>query len=257
MIFYFSSCGNTRWMAETLAEALGERLLSIPELMKEGRYDFEIDEGETLGFCFPTYGWRVPSIVRKFISRLKIEPLSVSYCFMATTCGDETGLMQPELVKLLKRKSLDLDLSFSLTMPESYVLLPGFKLDTHSKAIEKVTKAKRELQDFAKIIKNREKGLNFCFKGSMPFFKTHILGGLFDTLLTTDRYFWVEKDKCNSCGLCQRNCPVEDINLLGGRPEWKHTGECLTCLACYHHCPTNAIQWGRFTKKKGQYRYKY
>jgi len=72
MIFYFSGTGNTRWAAQQLAEATGERLLFIPEQMK-GNCHYELEENERLGFCFPTHGWMPPKIVLNFISRLEIN----------------------------------------------------------------------------------------------------------------------------------------------------------------------------------------
>ena len=42
MIFYFSGTGNTRWVAGEIAKAIGEELLSIPDLIREGRYEFKL-----------------------------------------------------------------------------------------------------------------------------------------------------------------------------------------------------------------------
>jgi len=69
MIFYFSGTGNTRWAAEHLAAATGERLLFIPEELK-GDCRYTLAAGERIGFCFPTHGWQPPRIVRQFIRRL-------------------------------------------------------------------------------------------------------------------------------------------------------------------------------------------
>ena len=30
-------------------------------------------------------------------------------------------------------------------------------------------------------------------------------------------------------------------------------GKCIGCLSCYHHCPNKAIQYGNYTKTKGQF----
>ena len=70
MIFYFSGTGNTRWVATTIANAIGEELLYIPDLLRNGRYKFELQEDERIGFCFPTHGWQPPKIVRDFIQKL-------------------------------------------------------------------------------------------------------------------------------------------------------------------------------------------
>ena len=50
MIFYFSGTGNTRWVAQQIAEAIGEELLCIPDMMKERRFEFKLQEGERIGF---------------------------------------------------------------------------------------------------------------------------------------------------------------------------------------------------------------
>ena len=45
MIFYFSGTGNTRWAAQELATATGERLLNIAEeIYGDCRYAVEGDE---------------------------------------------------------------------------------------------------------------------------------------------------------------------------------------------------------------------
>ena len=70
MIFYFSGTGNTRWVAGEIAKAIGEELLYIPDLIRQGQYAFTLKEGERLGFCFPTHGWQPPRIVRNFIKKI-------------------------------------------------------------------------------------------------------------------------------------------------------------------------------------------
>ena len=62
MIFYFTGAGNTRWAATQIAEAIGEELLFIPDLIREGRNEFSLQEEERIGFCFPTHGWQPPRI---------------------------------------------------------------------------------------------------------------------------------------------------------------------------------------------------
>ena len=97
MIFYFSGTGNTRWIAQQLAEATGEELLFIPDEMKKGMMRYELKAGERLGFCFPTHGWQPPRIVRKFIRKAqfvrgnednKTNTNYTNYVFAVTTCGD-------------------------------------------------------------------------------------------------------------------------------------------------------------------------
>ena len=53
---------------------------------------------------------------------------------------------------------------------------------------------------------------------------------------------------------CYYESNIRDIlsQQADGRPEW--SDHCTQCLACFHICPVNAIQYGKFTKEKKQYR---
>ena len=95
MIFYFSGTGNTKWVAQQLAEATGERLCYIPDELKAGVLSYQLKSGERLGFCFPTHGWQPPRIVRDFIRRSAFtwDGSQMPYVFAVTTCGDNMGCL--------------------------------------------------------------------------------------------------------------------------------------------------------------------
>ena len=65
-----------------------------------------------------------------------------------------------------------------------------------------------------------------------------------------DRKFWVD-DKCNTCGLCLKVCPAENIEMAGEKPVWRH--RCEQCLACIQWCPQEAIQYGEKTIRYQRY----
>jgi ferredoxin len=59
-------------------------------------------------------------------------------------------------------------------------------------------------------------------------------------------------ESCTSCGICAKVCPVENIELVDGRPVWGSA--CEQCLACLNLCPASAIQHGKTSADQSRYR---
>lgn len=291
MIFYFSGTGNTRWAAIRLATATQERLIDIAEEMRRIKSSgadktdpFILKRGERLGFVFPVHGWRVPRLVRDFLSRLVItlptedvssaDSPTVSYTiknfhqapfsYAVCTAGDSIGLTIENLnavlasnVSLRQLGIHEVSSAYSLIMPESYVGLPFMDVDSKEKEIRKKEKSAQELEVICEEVFNRKEGVNRLVKGFWPWGMTKIVGGFFEHVLITDKRFHITKEKCVKCGICANVCPVGDIEGSKGKlPQWLHHKDCLTCFCCYHHCPHHAIEFGHQTQKKGQYYFK-
>lgn len=287
MIFYFSGTGNTKWAASKLAAATREDLISIAPYMRadESSHNlaepFILKENERLGFVFPVHGWRVPKLVREFISKMKIlrEPSDASaenkakaddcqknrpFAYCVCTAGDSIGLTIENLNKVISQNPslqalgiTEVSSSYSLIMPESYIGLPFMDVDPKEREIRKKENAAQELAVVCEEIFDRKEGINRLVKGPIPWFFTKVVGGFFENVLITDKRFHVEKDRCVKCGICANVCPVGDIKGGHGEfPVWLHHKDCLTCFTCYHHCPHHAIEFGNQTQKKGQYYFK-
>lgn len=272
MIFYFSGTGNSKWAAKTLALETGDTLVSIPEVINSD-CSFTIEKDEHVGFIFPIHGWRVPNIVKEFLTKLTIKTLGEDtshvkhYCFCLVTAGDSIGKamerFQQQLKSVTVNDALSLKAVCSLIMPESYVGLPGMDVDTKEKELKKKELASKQLKEFSNILKQRPHkdsnqiwGWNQLIRGPIPYFFSGPVGGFFERFLITDKPFHVDSRRCVKCGICANVCPVSDIKGgLGFEPEWLHNGKCLTCFSCYHHCPHHAIEFGKRTQKKGQYFY--
>ena len=245
MILYYSGCGNSRWVAETLADQLHERLLFIPDTAP----DLDVQEGESLGFVFPVYAWAPPQLVLDFVQRMSFRQRP-SYIWFACTCGDEGAFTRQVFSRHLRKKGLMLDACFCLQMPETYVAFPGFALDTPTDEQRKIEKVRADLPRVAQMIADRTRKHYEMIWGTFPLTKTYLLRPLFYRFIITDRHFR-STDACIGCGRCAKACPLHNIQLDDNRPHW--LGHCTHCMSCYHHCPTNAIQYGNVTAGKGQY----
>ena len=252
MILWYSGCGNSRFVADTLSrELLDDNMVFIPEAARQGTV-LEFGPDDVLGIVFPVYSWSVPKLVSEFLRTATIKG-KPAYIFAACTCGDETGLTIKHLKKDLRKQGLTIDAFFSFQMPETYVNLPGFKLDTPENAERKINSTKESIKDAVKLIKECAQGNFDRLKGGSSFLKSNILKPLFYGLLITDRKFRVS-DTCIGCGICAKNCPLQNITMQNDRPHWN--GHCTNCMSCYHRCPQNAINFGKATLNKGQYYFK-
>ena len=214
MIFYLSATGNTRWAAEYLAQATGEKLISMAEAI-HSNCQFLLAEDERIGFVFPVHGWRPPRLVRKFLSQTELRGVDGHFCF---------------------------------------ALFPFMDVDKPEKEKAKKQQAEKQLHEFAEEIRQRKRGICKTYKGHWPRTNSWLLGTIFDRLLISDKPFRVNADKCIRCGKCVEACITGNMTGGKGKlPQWKHLGDCCTCFACYHHCPVRAIEYGGRTKNKGQY----
>ena len=88
MIIYFTGTGNSRFLARKLAAALGDQLVSAPELIKRGERGKFYSEKPWVFVC-PTYGWQIPRIFRSFIEDSEFDGAKDAYFVM--DCGSGVG----------------------------------------------------------------------------------------------------------------------------------------------------------------------
>lgn len=258
MIFYFSGTGNTRWLANQLAQAMGDSVVNIADAVVNGSYEYAIDSEERIGFCFPVHGWRPPFLVRDFVKRIRLDGYHGQFCYAFATCGDDVGLTFDYLTEDLQSNDIKLDSVFSVIMPETYNFPIIDQIDTPESAERKIAVASERLSNLLPNILERRCGFKEINASRWPRTNSVLLGSYFLKHWVTDSKFTVDADACQHCGLCSKVCPVGNIECGDGNiPKWQHNGLCTTCFSCYHHCPAHAIDFANRTKgKKRQYYFK-
>lgn len=253
MIFYFSGTGNSKWVAERIAEAIQDKLFFIPDAINQQKSDklftgYNLAKGEKLGFIFPCYAWGIPVFIADFIRNVVIN--NVSYVYYICTCGDDTGMLQQEMCNLLEERGWTCHLGYDIKMPESYVNLPGFDVDPKDKETRKINFAKVRIDEAVDDIIDQRRGTFETIPGDFPKIKSGLLRTAFYRWLMTAKYFKTNEN-CNRCGKCVKECSFGNIKLFDGKVVWGEN--CVNCMRCYHSCPQHAIEWGKWTKNKGQY----
>ena len=248
MIFYFSGVGNSAWVAQKLGNMLHDRVLAIAEEIHQEAIYIPA-KGERVGFVFPVYGWEPPKIVLDFIRKMQMQ--TPDYLYFVCTCGDDTGKTNRIFTQAIEVKGWRCHAGYSITMPDTYVCLPGFDVDPEDELKRKTENAAARVKFIADELEQKVVHDKYnCLEGAFPNVKTYVLGGLFRKFLMSPKPFHAT-DVCISCGLCEKRCPVHNIKVEG-KPQWG--SDCTMCLACYHACPVQAIQYGGRTKGKGQYK---
>lgn len=247
MIFYFSGTGNSKWVAQQLALSLNDQISFIPSVLDVSDYTFADDE--KVGFVFPIYSWGVPPIVLRFIDQLNSILGQNRYLYFICSCGDETGRAPQQFAKAIGKKGWCCNAGFSIIMPNNYVLLPGFDVDSDEVMQKKLTDAPERLQSIVELLKQSYCGMD-CSEGGYAYLKSKLVYPLFVKWGVSTKKFY-SADECNGCGRCVKMCPTKNIKLINNRPVWDKN--CTSCLACFHSCPQNVIGYGGSTKGKGQY----
>ena len=234
MILYFSATGNSKYVAERIANATGDKALSIDEY---------IDSEKISGIVCPTYAWGVPSVVREFFEKNKF--CKADYCFFVATYGTTPGNCG---YYAKKYSGIDFDGYFSIKMPDTWTV--WFDLSDKEKVAEQNRKADREIDEIITRILAKTKTKRM--KRQAPLFTAFAYKISYDDMRKTSNLY--VEESCIGCGLCADKCPTKAIEIKNGKPVWIKD-KCAICLGCLHRCPKFAIQYGKNTKKHGQYRH--
>ena len=216
MIYYFSGTGNSYAAAKTLAEGLGESLTDIATAVREGNYEYTLQQGERLGFVFPVYAWAPPKIVTDFVRNLELYYADDPYIFAVCTCGGSAGKTMEVLEKALEENGLTLDSGFSVVMPDNCVIL--FDTEPKEKADEKLAKADKTLENILRAVKLGWSDFFRVKKGKLGGVLTTVVNPGFTRGMKTKPFYVT--DACIGCGLCEYHCTDGCISMTAGKPVW-------------------------------------
>jgi ferredoxin len=234
-IYYFTGTGNSLKIGET-------ELISIARATD----DQLSPTTDTVGIVFPTYAWGPPAAVARFLDRVKVD--AGKYLFAVCTCGGSASGTLLKVKKQLEARGIALSSGFAVLMPTNYIVW-GEALP-EEKQQEMFATAAGRIPEICAAVK--EKKVQEVEMGGLV---GRILTGLayrfsLPAFAKTDRKF-VVGDACNGCGICEKVCPVANIEMADDKPTWRH--HCEHCLACLQWCPQEAIEFGQKTAGRKRY----
>ncbi len=230
-IFYFSSTGNSLFIAKEIEKTLGGEVMYIP------KYVGNAEKFDKIIIVSPVYSFGLPVHVFDFIPKLpKNKPVYIVLNFGGMVFGAD-GLA----FEHAKNCGLDIKAVYTVKMTENYTLDITVPLAYQQKMLKKAPDL------VAKVIEKIRNGEENSPKTKAKFAKIyyenkgnwHKIADDFSTA-----------ESCVLCGKCVDLCPSGNISVTDGKI--KFDDKCVACLGCYHRCPEKAII---YKNKKKDYRY--
>lgn len=227
-ILYFSSTGNSLYIAQRLQNAMGGQIKYIPN------YDGDGSEFSRIILVTPVYSYGMPSFVYDIIPRLS----KTAELMIIQNYGGMVGGADYFTYQYAKEQGLNIKAVYLLKMPENYTLtftVPKFYINSTLKSVDKridsvidsinsgdyrIPKKCKTKQDV--YLKNKSNWYRIAEDFSVA-------------------------DTCIKCGKCISVCPVDNICLNNGKIVFSN--KCVACLGCYHRCPQKAIVYKGKNKK--------
>ena len=246
MIAYFTGTGNSKYVAQRIADKLQDEMLCINEKIKAGDTS-KVDTGEGLVVIVPTYAWRIPHIVSEWMEKTNFAGAKKVWYVM--TCGGSIGNADTYNKKLSVKKGFQHMGTVQIVMPENYIAM--FGVPTVKEARKTVNIAEPDVDKAAAMIAD---GKHFPERNCKM--QDRIESGpvnvVFYPVFVKAKAFTVG-DSCIGCGKCVKVCPLNNVTLKDGKPVWG--SRCTHCMACICYCPTEAIEYGKNSVGKPRYHF--
>ena len=227
-ILYFSSTGNSLFIANKIQTKIGGQIIYIPNYVGSG------NEYEKIIIVTPIYSFGMPVHVYNLLPKLdKSKEIIVVLNYGGMTGGADYYIYEYALKNGLNIKSV-----FTIKMPENYTLtlsMPKLYLKKVLNSADKRTDAVvKKIAKGQYVVPSKKKTKEKTYLKNKA--NWHIIGRRFSI-----------KDNCIKCGKCINICPVKNITMENSKIVFGDS--CIACLGCYHRCPQKAIVYLNKRKK--------
>ena len=247
----WSGTGNTRRVAERVAEAARSHGSATRVLTAQSAGDEPLVARRLLGLLAPTHGFTAPWPLVK--AALTLPNVRGTDAFVLVTRGgtrvagrtvsgfEGTAAYLP--AALLALRGAHVRAVGAIDMPLNWtVIVPSFGPESVAAIVQQ---GDAQTDEFARRLLGGAHvygGLGQLVVGVLILPLS--LGYMLIARLLLAKMFFAD-DRCTSCGTCERNCPQSAVRLTKKRrrPYW--TYDCQNCMRCMSNCPTGAIQGGQ------------
>lgn len=236
---YFSGTGNSYKIIDTCKEIFIQNGCKATLSSITDKYNIN-EEADLIGFCFPVYAFGIPRICRKYLLNLpKFKSPINTFILITAGDSDESGFSVKESTKILKKKGLNVTYSEVIQMPINWTVSmnPPSKEEAQLIINTGVIKAKEIAQDILDGVLHHHAFNYPSTYSKFGFYKGYYV---FKWIGVSNLWRNYRTDEtCDSCGLCEKICPTDSIQIVDNKPKWLKT--CEQCMRCVNYCPKRAI----------------
>ncbi len=241
-IVYFSSSGNTEYIAQLISEGLKfanfETELIPFNSLEEKSLDF--NTFKVFGIGAPVYAMSLTPNIRDWVKKIPRVNRKIKFFLFDTNAGFPGSSIR-NIRKILEQKNFEFIGAIEIVVPtrDSVFDTNLFKYVKWSRR-----NIERSFQFgiiLGKIIR-MGKGVLDWSSTPLPF--SRVIGAYFKVLERPfynifSRLFGFNSEKCIKCKTCEKECPTKAINFQE-RSIINHN-RCMFCFRCMRNCPTNAL----------------
>ena len=239
LLIYYTGTFNTRYVSQQLKkklETVGYEV-DLYEIDPLNTERLDLSGYDLIGLGYPIYGYNAPWPFLKFIRHQKF-PKSVR-TFIYKNSGETEKVNDASSLfvwRKLKRSGAVIENEYHFLMP--YNIHFRFK----DKLVKEILEMDEKLYDI----------LLYEVTHHVPNIKRYKLWHRIVTRAVSIQFFGgdvnsffykVDAEKCSGCGLCIKQCPMQNIYRdEHGQIKFHH--HCLMCMRCSFFCPKDAFDIG-------------
>lgn len=239
LLIYFTGTFNTRYVSRRLKEKLENAgyEVALYEIDPMNTERLDLSGYDLIGLGYPIYGYNAPWPFLKFIRHQKF-PKGVR-TFIYKNSGETEKVNDASSLfvwRKLKRSGAVIENEYHFLMP--YNIHFRFQDDLVKEILDMDEKLYDilvyEISNKISNIKRYKLWHRIVTRAvSIQFF-----GGDVNSF-----FYKVDSDKCSGCGLCIKQCPMQNIYRdENGHIKFHH--HCLMCMRCSFFCPQDAFDIG-------------